>query len=257
MFFARCTEVALRIYSLITPLLLLNPSLAALQGLQNLPFSSKKGLSFRGVEAELAQRLQKRIILDLEGIVQRAGMAAFIIRRASFPIILQPPYKNTIFDAEYMESREPDFVAAGNPQSDYAQLTKGFRWCEAHWNDEPIVQVVCSSAVVLYAKGGPEDMDVRGDLGFRIKVLKKGIVDLRWGRERSVLPSPSRGAAYCELKDAILAAHRQVQGADLRKSIDARSREDYRRMAETQLLAEAGAPEDDGVGEGSRWCSVM
>ena len=106
-----------------------------------------------------------------------------------------------------MQAWDPNYIWTGDPQNTENDLAGSYR--AIHWNCEPVIQVICSSAVVMFRKGGPEEVECAEESGLRVKTLRKALVSLRWGKQRAVPPKPDDG--YLELEEVLQTYVKQEQ----------------------------------------------
>ncbi|KAI9703023.1 MAG: hypothetical protein M1820_006014 [Bogoriella megaspora] len=209
-------DVTLKIYALIFPLLILNPNLAGLARLAQ-SYGLIPAHDDEGTLLEARQAVQHKIISGLRNIVEKAVKLAITIRVTEDIIFhFRPSYKNTLYEYESMESWDGEFISRGDPQYPSNHLRKAYR--RAHWEDEPIVQIVVFPGVTMFKRGAPPGIEeVETDelkfkeKGIRVKRLRKSLVYLRWGSERSVPPKKDDG--YIELLDAFaMARGKELEG---------------------------------------------
>ncbi|KAL9094587.1 MAG: hypothetical protein Q9165_003146 [Trypethelium subeluteriae] len=205
-YWSQVDNITLQLYTLIYPLLLLNPETLGLELLERQ--SADEGIS---TEAQSTQGLPSeqgssrkielgKLLRDLRMIVKSAAMSSLIIRISADTIYhFQPMFKNTVFERDVMQSWDIDFIWDGDTENMENNLDEAYR--AEHANDEPVIQVDCFPAIVMFKKGGPPEAEKPGERGLRVKTLRKALVNLRWGRKRDVPPKPHDG--YLEFEEAL------------------------------------------------------
>ena len=181
-------------------------------GLQHLVNQGKdEGLHTEEQDNDAREAKRKELLRDLRMVVKSAAMTALLIRlHGDTTFHFQPVFKNMLFNPTSMHSWEPDFIWDGDPQNRKNNLNEDYR--AAHWHVAPFVQVVCSPAVLMFKKGGPPEVANAVERGVRVKRLRKALVSLRWGTQRSIPPQPDDG--YLELEEALDLARQKYDERD-------------------------------------------
>ena len=210
-YWTQIEEITLRIFALINPLLLLNTKIVGLEQIEHEAEREESSTEAQGQEENGRKAELGRLLMDLRAIVKTAAMASLTLRLCTdTTFYFQPAFKNTVFDPNAMQSWDFDFIWDGDPQNQENDLSEAYR--AAHWNDEPVIQVICSPAVVMFKKGGPPEAERPGERGLRVKTLRKALVSLRWGTHRAVPPKPDDG--YLEFEEALSLAREKYSERD-------------------------------------------
>ncbi|KAF2234382.1 hypothetical protein EV356DRAFT_532948 [Viridothelium virens] len=205
-YWSQVDNITLQLFTLIYPLLLLNPGTVGLellerQSVDNGIFAEAQSTQRSPSEPGSLRRAElRKLLLDLRMIVKSAAMSSLIIRLSADTIFhFQAMFKNTVFERDVMQSWDVDFIWNGDTENMDNNLDEAYR--AEHAEDEPVIQVICSPAIVMFKKGGPPEAEKPGERGLRVKTLRKALVNLRWGRKRDIPPKPNDG--YLEFKEAL------------------------------------------------------
>ncbi|OCL12236.1 hypothetical protein AOQ84DRAFT_420404 [Glonium stellatum] len=175
-FESHAIEVTMRLYTLLVPILALNPAY------KHLPLNINAGSAITSPEKEAAE-----VLTALWDIVTRAAVLSISMRLDPDTVYyFEPTGKDDWYDPQAMECFNMKTMEASHPRKRTWAHSEDQAEKERAQGDGPLVRIICMDGCTAYRQGGWLSPDSPGwkSMGFRSRRLTQALVACRWGRKR-------------------------------------------------------------------------